>query len=50
MDMFNAPAGPDLRHLDPSGGVLAVAIYWRPRPGDPNPEQQGEKISLLSEM
>jgi hypothetical protein len=34
--------------LDPSGGVLVVTTYWRPRSGDPNPEQPGEKLSILS--
>jgi hypothetical protein len=48
MDMFDALAGSDLRSLDPSGGVLAITTYWRPRAGDPNPEQPGEKLSILS--
>ena len=48
MDLFDALAGPDLRSLDPSGGVLVVTTYWRPRSGDPNPEQPGEKLSILS--
>ena len=48
MDMFDALAGPDPRSLDPSGGVLVITTYWRPRAGDPNPEQPGEKLSILS--
>ncbi len=48
MDVFNAPADIDLRHLDPYGGVLVSTTYWRPRPGDPHPEQPGEKVSILS--
>lgn len=48
MDMFDALAGSDLRSLDPSGGVLVITTYWRPRAGDPNPEQPGEKLSILS--
>src|SRR5436309_10592109 len=48
MDAFDALAGPDLHSLDPSGGVLVVTTYWRPRSGDPNPEQPGEKLSILS--
>lgn len=48
MDMFDALAGSDLRTLDPSGGVLVITTYWRPRAGDPNPEQPGEKLSILS--
>ena len=48
MDMFDALAGPDLRSLDPSGGVVVVTTYWRPRSGDPTPEQPGEKLSILS--
>ncbi len=48
MDIFDTLAGPDLRSLDPSGGVLVVTTYWRPRAGDPNPEQPGEKLSILS--
>jgi hypothetical protein len=38
----------DIRHLDPNGGVLVSTTCWRPRPGDPNPEQPGEKISIVS--
>lgn len=48
MDMFDALAGSDLHSLDPSGGVVVVTTYWRPRSGDPNPEQPGEKLSILS--
>ncbi len=48
MGIFDALAGPDLRSLDPSGGVLVVTTYWRPRSRDPNPEQPGEKLSILS--
>lgn len=45
---FETLAEPDLRALDPKGGVLVVATYWRPQAGDPNPEQPGEKLSALS--
>jgi hypothetical protein len=48
MDLFDALAGPDLHSLDPSEGVLVVTTYWRPRSEDPNPEQPGEKLSILS--
>lgn len=48
MNIFDALAGPDLSSLDPSGGVLVITTYWRPRSGDPNPEQPGEKLSILS--
>jgi SEC-C motif len=48
MDAFDALAGPDLYSLDPSGGVLVVTTYWRPRSGDPNPERPGEKLFILS--
>jgi len=48
MDMFDALAGSDLHSLDPSGGVVVVTTYWRPRSGDPNPERPGEKLSILS--
>jgi len=43
MDLIN-----DIRQLDPNGGVLVSTTCWRPRPGDPNPELPGEKISILS--
>ncbi|HEY1351941.1 MAG TPA: SEC-C metal-binding domain-containing protein [Ktedonobacteraceae bacterium] len=48
MDTFDMFAGPDLNALDPEGGVLVITAYWRPRPGDPDPEQPGEKLSALS--
>ena len=48
MDVFDTLAGPDLNSLDPRGGVLVVTAYWRPRSGDPNPEQPGEKLFILS--
>ncbi|SRR6266702_1643533 len=38
----------DMGNLDPNGGVLVRTTYWRPRPRDPNPEQPGEKLSILS--
>src|ERR1051326_7560282 len=38
----------DIIRLDPNGGVLVSATYWRPRAGDPNPEHPGEKISIMS--
>jgi hypothetical protein len=48
MDIFDVLADPDLRSLDPGGGVLVSTTYWRPRSGDPNPEQPGEKLFILS--
>lgn len=48
MDAFDTLAGPDLRSLDPGGGVLVVTTYWRPQSGGPNPEQPGEKLFILS--
>jgi hypothetical protein len=48
MNMFDALAGAGLRSLDPSGGVVVFTTYWRPRSGDPDPEQPGEKLSTLS--
>src|SRR5713226_1489936 len=38
----------DIRRMDPDGGVLISTTYWRPRSGNPNPEQPGEKLSILS--
>jgi hypothetical protein len=38
----------DLRRLDSNGGVVVQTTCWRPRPGDPNPEQPGERVSILS--
>ncbi len=38
----------DIGRLDPNGGVLAHLTCWRPRPGDPNPEQPGEKLFMMS--
>ena len=48
MAMFNSLAGIDLRGLDPRGGVLVRATYWRPQLGAPRPEQPGEKVSIFS--
>jgi hypothetical protein len=39
----------DIRRLDPDGGVLVHTTCWRPRPGDPNPEQPGERVSIMLE-
>ena len=38
----------DISRLDPNGGVLVSATYWRPREGDPDPEHPGEKIAIVS--
>jgi hypothetical protein len=38
----------DIGRLDPNGGVLAHLTCWRPRPGDPDPEQPGEKLFMTS--
>ena len=35
-------------YLDPNGGVLVHTTCWRPRPGDPNPEQPGERVAIMS--
>jgi len=42
IDIFN-----DIHRLDPNGGVLVYTTCWRPRPGDPDPEQPGEKATIL---
>ncbi len=44
------PILPDkLNHLiDPDGGFLCLSSHWRPKPGDPNPEKPGEKLSMSS--
>ena len=34
----------DISRLDPDGGVLVHTTCWRPRLGDPNPEQPGESV------
>ena len=38
----------DIVHLDPNGGVLVHTTCWRPQPGDPNPEQPGERVAIMS--
>jgi hypothetical protein len=38
----------DMNQLDPNKGVLSVAVYWRPRPDDPDPDMPGEKIQITS--
>src|SRR5260221_13339316 len=38
----------DIVYLDPNGGVLVYSTCWRPRPGDPNPEQPGERVAITS--
>src|SRR5437879_5579636 len=48
MDVIDPLMVYDLRGLDPRGGVLVSATYWRPRPGDPDPELPGEKMSIWS--
>jgi hypothetical protein len=48
MDTFNSLVNADLRSLNPNGGVVAITTYWRPRLSDPNPEQPGERLSLLT--
>ncbi len=40
MDMFDTY---ELRQFDPNGGVLVFTTHWRPRAGDPHPEQPGER-------
>ena len=46
MDVIDPLMVYNLRDLDPRGGVLVSATYWRPRSGDPNPELPGEKMSI----
>ena len=46
--MSNIDTSPDPRSLDPNGGVLVHTTCWRPRLGDPNPEQPGERVSIMS--
>jgi len=48
MDILNTLKSRNLRRLDPGGGVLVCTTYWRPQPGAPDPEQPGEKASVLS--
>jgi len=48
MDILNTLRSRNLRRLDPGGGVLVCTTYWRPQPGAPDPEQPGEKASVLS--
>jgi len=48
MDRFDLPLTQELGDMDPQGGVLVVTSYWRPRLSDPNPEQPGEKLTLVS--
>jgi SEC-C motif len=38
----------DIIYLDPNDGVLVHATYWRPRLSDPDPEQPGEKVFIVS--
>ena len=37
----------DIVYLDPNGGVLVHSTCWRPRPGDPHPEQPGERVAIM---
>src|SRR5579864_7798319 len=48
MNAFNTPGIMDLNALDPKGGVLVSTVYWRPQPKDPDPEQPGAKVSMVS--
>jgi hypothetical protein len=48
MDILNTLSTMNLRRLNPNGGVLVCTTYWRPQPEDPDPEQPGEKASVLS--
>jgi len=34
--------------IDPDGGFLCLSSHWRPKPGDPNPQRPGEKLSMSS--
>src|SRR2546429_3725331 len=48
MDILNTLSNMNLRRLDPSRGVFVCTTYWRPQPEAPDPEQPGEKASVLS--
>jgi hypothetical protein len=48
MDILNTLSNMKLRRLDPSRGVLVCTTYWRPQPEAADPEQPGEKASVLS--
>lgn len=37
----------DNDRVDPYGGVLVTTTCWRPRPADPNPDEPGERVSLM---
>ena len=34
--------------IDPDGGFLCMATYWRPNPEDPNPDTPGQKLAMSS--
>jgi hypothetical protein len=36
-----------VRQIDPNGGVMVHITCWRPRPSDPNPEQPGDRVTLM---
>ena len=48
MNILDTLAKIDLLGLDPSGGVLVFAAYWRPQPLDPNPNQPGERAIITT--
>ena len=48
MSILDALANIDSHGLDPSGGVLVFAAYWRPQPSDTNPNQPGERAIIAS--
>src|SRR5437588_9553530 len=48
MSILDALTSIDLLGLNPNGGVLVYATYWRPQPSAPNPNLPGEKVSISS--
>jgi hypothetical protein len=49
MDMMPRLLPNELNELiDPDGGFLCLSSHWRPKPGDPDPEMPGEKMSMAS--
>jgi SEC-C motif len=46
--MRQSPLGLDLSQIDPDGGVLYIASYWRPDVWAPNLDMPGQKISIAA--
>lgn len=43
----NSEFANSLNNMDPDGGLLIQATFWRLRPGDPDPEHPGEKVMQM---